>query len=315
MNAFESTSAKKLNKAIGKARACNMYPPNKTELIEKDYQDLLEMAFREDQVEGDVTTLSIFQEPEHAKAYIETQEDAILAGLPLVKAAFLYLDKDLIIRESFKDGALIRAKEVIVEIEGNVQSILRAERIALNFLGMLSGIATKTAKAAAILKPFGIMPLDTRKTIPAYRSLEKYAVSIGGGKNHRLDLSTLAMFKDNHIAKAKSISRAVELFRAKYQNIGLEIEVENLEMLKEALASDADLVLLDNMNPALMKEATAIIANHNKEKNRKVTAEASGGFNLENLHTLKNTGVDYVSMGSLTSKIDSIDFSLEISTN
>ena len=123
------------------------------------------------------------------------------------------------------------------------------------------------------------------------------------------------MFKDNHIAKAKSISKAVELLRAKYQNIGLQIEVENLEMLKEALASGADLVLLDNMNPALMKEATAIIANHNKEKNRKVTAEASGGFNLENLHTLKNTGVDYVSMGSLTSKIDSIDFSLEIFTN
>ena len=292
-----------------------MYPPNKTELIEKDYQDLLEMAFREDQVEDDVTTLSIFQEPEHAKAYIETQEDATLAGLPLVKAAFLYLDKDLIIRESFQDGALIRAKEVIVEIEGNVQSILRAERIALNFLGMLSGIATKTSKAAAILKPLGIMPLDTRKTIPAYRNLEKYAVSMGGGKNHRIDLSTLAMFKDNHIAKAKSISKAVELFRAKYQNIGLEIEVENLEMLEEALASDADLILLDNMNPALMKEATAIIAKHNKEKNKKVTAEASGGFDLENLYTLKNTGVDYVSMGSLTSKIDSIDFSLEISTN
>ncbi len=281
-------------------------------LKENHFRSLLREAFHEDHSEDDITTLSIFRDNSMAKARIFTREKAVLAGISVARAAFREIDPSVILHSFKEDGDEILAGDTVLEIEGPIQSLLKSERVALNFLALLSGTATAARSAAEKLKEFGIRPLDTRKTIPGYRYLQKYAVAMGGAWNHRMHLSDLGLIKDNHIAHVGSVSRAISLFREKYPTNPLEVEVETLAQLNEALAHTIDMVLLDNMDPHTMRECTAIIRAHNERTGNTVTSEASGGFLMDNLDTLRDTGVDFVSMGSLTSRILPIDFSMEI---
>lgn len=281
-------------------------------LTKEDYHPLIDLALKEDHIENDVTTHAIFASPAPATAILLAKEDGILCGSMVFTDVFLSVDNSLNIEWAFAEGSQVKPNLQVAKITGNIRSILTAERTALNFLSMLSGIASKTARAVTTLKPYGIFPLDTRKTIPGFRKLSKYAVFVGGGLNHRIDLEQMGLIKDNHIAAAGSISKAVAFFRQKNPALPCEVEVENPVQLQEALSAKADMILLDNMNAEQLSSCVQQIKSHNEKNSAHVTSEASGGFNLANLEKLKGTGVDFVSMGSLTNNIDPLDFSLEI---
>lgn len=288
------------------------YATQKKSIEKTEFIHLLELAFREDHAENDVTTLSVFRENSPARAHIFVKEEGILSGIPLAVEAFRLRDETLKISALKQDGDELKSGDIVLMIEGAIHSILTAERVALNFLALLSGTSTSASHAKKILAPLDIRVLDTRKTLPAYRALQKYAVAMGGGWNHRLNLEDMGLIKDNHITHAGSVQNAIRMFREKNPSAPLEVEVESIEQLKEALAETVDMILLDNMQPETMKEATKVIRTHNEKHQTSITSEASGGFTLDNIESLRNTGVDFVSMGSLTSKVTPLDFSLEM---
>lgn len=292
--------------------AANIYGSRYAKLREEDYIHLLQLAISEDCSDEDVSTMAIFSEKETAEAVILAKNDGIIAGLPVAVHCFRYCDSDLDISSDFHDADHISASQIALMIRGNIQSILRIERIALNFLSMLSGIATHTREIADKAAEMGVKLLDTRKTIPGYRRLSKYAVSCGGGLNHRLNLSSMGMIKDNHIARAGSINGAVKNFRDRYPHIPLELEVDRYEQLEEALNEPPDMFLLDNMNTEEMGRCTGRVREFNAENSSDITCEASGGFSMSNLDRLRGSGVDYVSIGALTNSFRPLDFSLEI---
>ena len=288
------------------------YPAPITELHREDYQVLLDMALSEDHVDEDVSTLSVFKVAEPARAKIIAREAGTLAGIEIVREAFLRIDAGVEVNMLRRDGEKFASNDVLVTIEGNIQSLLRTERTALNFLGPLSGVATRAAIAVEKAKSIAVVPLDTRKTLPGYRRLLKYAVSMGGARNHRHHLADMGLIKENHITQAGSVTKAIQSFRKEYPDLGCQVEVETLEQLDEALLAAPDLLLFDNMQPAMIKEGVERVASFNQEQKTTVTVEASGGYSLNNVHTLAGTGVDFVSMGALTSKIEPIDFSMLI---
>ncbi len=288
------------------------YASKYLKLSSADYELQLKLAFEEDGYEQDVSTLSIFEQPARACAHIIARESGIIAGLPVVQAAFTFIDKQVQIEFLKQDGETCSSGDLILSARGDIRSLLRAERVALNFLGFLSGIATATRRVCDALQPMNIRPLDTRKTIPGLRRLSKYAVALGGGYNHRMSLADMGLIKDNHIAQAGSVTKAIKKFREKYPNMPLEVEVDTIEQLREALPLQPDMILLDNMNPGQLKECVNLIRDFNIKYGTNITSEASGGFRLDNLDMLTGTGVDYVSLGSLTSHVIPIDFSLEI---
>lgn len=263
----------------------------------------------EDLPDGDITTESIFknnsQSNKHITAILQAEENLIFAGEQLLPYFF---DNICQINLLVQDGKTINNNEVIAEIIGPPDLILSRERVMLNLLQRLCGIATLTKKYSEIAKPYSVKILDTRKTTPGLRLFEKYAVTVGGGFNHRLDLSSGILIKDNHIKAAGGIKNAIELAKSNKKNLKVEIEVENLQEIKEALDVAVDGFLLDNMTPQKTKEMVNFIRS-NSDKD--IFIESSGGINLSNLKDYVTTGVDAISSGALTHSVKSSNIHLE----
>jgi len=255
----------------------------------------------EDLGEGDLTSDALVPEDVTAEASILLKERGVVSGLEVARAVFAELDPNVRFDPLTADGEQTEGE--IARLEGRARALLGGERLALNLLGRLSGIATLTRRYVDAVAGTGVEILDTRKTTPGLRTLEKYAVRCGGGRNHRLALDDGILIKDNHLRVAGTIGAAVELAQA----TGAEVEVEcdTLEQVEEALAAGADVILLDNMTPALLTRAVALTGGRAK-------LEASGGVTLENVRAIAETGVDFVSIGALTHSAQALDVSMEV---
>lgn len=271
--------------------------------------DLIDVALREDIGEGDLTTDFFISRNQKAEARVVARERAILAGVETSAEVFRRVDPTLEITVSQKDGTELHADQSVLEISGTAGSILKAERVALNFLQRLSGIATITHKFVEAAANEHVKILDTRKTTPGLRALEKAAVIAGGGHNHRFGLFDMVILKDNHLTTLTgfhSFAAALHTFRDQHPNIQVEVEADTLKQVHALLEIDGiDVILLDNMRPAQIREALAL------GKGR-VKFEASGGVTLKNIRQIAATGVDYISIGTLTHSPRAIDFSLEL---
>jgi nicotinate-nucleotide pyrophosphorylase (carboxylating) len=271
---------------------------------------LIARALEEDIGFGDVTTLSTVPPERTLTATIITRQPGVIAGLDVAATVFRAMDAALHIELLAPDGAAVTPGAPIARIEGSARSILTAERTALNFLGRLSGIATLTAHCVAAIEGTSATIIDTRKTTPGLRSLEKYAVRVGGGRNHRFALDDGILIKDNHIAAAGGISPAIAGARKGAPHLlKIEVECETMDQVREALAAGVDVILLDNMNVGQQREAVVLIRQHDP----RILIEASGGIgtNPERLAGVAATGVDFISIGALTHSAPNFDFSLE----
>lgn len=271
----------------------------------KKYNSIIKKALREDIHTGDVTSLSIFNRSDKCTAQLIAKQAGITAGLKVFKKTFKTLDKKVNVRLLFKDGQSCKNKDVIAEISGSVISVLGAERVALNLLQRMSGIATLTNQFVQLCEGRCHI-LDTRKTVPNLRVLDKYSVKCGGGLNHRIGLYEMALIKENHIKAAGGIAQAVNKVLA-YDNHKhkIEVEVTNLTELKEALNCDIDRIMLDNMDNQTIRQAVEITAG-------KIDLEASGNVSLETIEAISKTGVEYISIGALTHSVKAMDYSLLI---
>lgn len=262
----------------------------------------------------DITTEAVVPEGVRGNGVILAKAKGILAGLPIAEAVFRRVDPQIRVVPEAQDGEPVVPEQVVARISGPLRGILTAERVALNFLGRLSGIATLTSRYVEAVAPYRAVILDTRKTTPGWRVLEKYAVRCGGGRNHRMGLYDMILIKDNHIVAAGSITEAVRRAQAHLakaeawakKKLPIEVEVRTLEELEEALSLGVDRILLDNMDPAILREAVKLTRG-------RATLEASGGISLENVAEVAATGVDYISVGALTHSAPALDLSLEIS--
>jgi len=263
-------------------------------------------ALEEDIGPLDITTSTLIPEDLDAKGLIVAKEDLVLAGLGVASDCFKIFDPDIEFKERFRDGESVKEGGIIAEIRGKAQAILMAERVALNFLQRLSGIATLTSKYVGEVKDLKVRIIDTRKTTPGLRILEKYAVRMGGGFNHRSGLYDGVIIKDNHIVLSGGVRKAVEKARKRIPHtVKIEVEVKNLVEVKEALQAGADIIMLDNMDLETMKKAVKLIS-------KRALIEASGNINLQNVREVAKTGVDLISIGALTHSARAMDISLEI---
>ncbi len=268
--------------------------------------EIIKRALEEDIGYGDITTLSLIPEELPAKGLFVAKKPGVTAGIKISRAVFAYLDPATQFEILKGDGEMLQPGEIIAVVRGRARTLLTGERTALNFLQRMSGIATKTRKMTELLKDSPAQLLDTRKTTPGLRVLEKYAVSVGGARNHRFGLYDGVMIKDNHIKAVGSIQAAVTSARQKVPyTIKIEIETENLEQLQEALEAGADIIMLDNMDIYEMEAAVKITAG-------RALLEASGGINEGNLAEVARTGVDFISMGALTHSVSSLDISFNL---
>ena len=274
--------------------------------IDDKIRHLIELSLSEDIGKGDLTSEAVIDEGVLAKGIIVAKEEGVLAGLDIAKTVFLQSDPDFVFESPFKDGNKVMRGEEVATLKGRAKSILSGERTALNFLQHLSGIATLTSKYVERVKDTGIKILDTRKTTPGLRWLEKYAVKMGGGENHRMGLFDMILIKENHIKAVGSISKAVQKAKAKYPMKKIEVETRNLGEVKEAVNSEVDWIMLDNMSTDEIKKAVKVIRSSRKE----TKIEASGRIDLNNVRELALTGVDFISMGALTHSAPALDFSL-----
>ena len=267
---------------------------------------IIERALLEDIGTGDITTESIIPSNLKAKGIIKTFEKGVIAGLDIACLIFQKLDAEIVFQEKTKDGTkVIRGKE-LAEITGPARTILMGERVALNFLQRMSGIATITSKFCEEVKDFPVRIVDTRKTTPGLRILEKYAVRMGGGYNHRFGLYDAVLIKDNHIAIAGGIKSAVDSVRKQSSHtVKIEVEVESLSQLQEALKAQVDIIMLDNMDLETMKEAVKMVKG-------KTLIEASGEITLEKVRKIAQAGIDVISIGALTHSVKSLNISMEI---
>ena len=267
---------------------------------------IIEQALLEDIGTGDITTESIIPSNLKAKGIIKTSEKGVVAGLDIACLVFKKLDSEICFQSKIKDGNKILPEEILAEIAGPARIILKGERVALNFLQRMSGIATITSKFCQEVKDLPVRIVDTRKTTPGLRILEKYAVRMGGGHNHRFGLYDALLIKDNHIAVAGGIKSAVNSVRKQISHtVKIEVEVENLSQLQEALKVQVNIIMLDNMDLETMKEAVKMVKG-------KALIEASGGITLEKVREIAQTGVDLISVGALTHSIKALDISMEI---
>ena len=264
--------------------------------------ELIKAALREDMPSGDVTTESLAMKPKSGEALLKAKEDLVLSGANVFEETILFLEPQARIKWQFNEGDLIYKGQNICSIEGDLLQILKAERVALNFIGRLSGIATLTRKFVKEVENTSSKILDTRKTTPLLRSLEKRAVTHGGGYNHRFNLSDAVLIKDNHISLMGGITAAVSRLRQNC-NLPVEVEVSNLEQLRECVGLQVERVLLDNMSNDLLKAALEIIPEG-------MQTEASGNMNLERVKSVAQLGVDFISVGALTHSADCADMSL-----
>ncbi len=270
---------------------------------------LIDIAIAEDIGDGDHSSLSCIPEDKQGKVQLLVKEAGILAGIEIAKKVLCKIDKDLEIKIFLEDGSIIKPGDIAFEITGKVISILQAERLVLNFMQRMSGIATETSKYTHLVKDLKTKILDTRKTTPGLRAVEKYAVETGGGTNHRMGLYDMIMLKDNHIDFAggikEAVSKANNYLASENKDIKIEIEVRNFNELEEVLKTDGvHRIMLDNFTVADTKKAVEII-------NKKFEIESSGGITFETLRAYAECGVDFISVGALTHQIKSLDLSIE----
>lgn len=271
-------------------------------------ENLIRLALFEDSGLGDITTESIVSEPFSGKGVIVAKESFVLAGIEVAKKVFTLLDADCQTVSSFSDGDFIKEGEIIFKVQGDLIALLKGERVALNFLQRLSGIATLTRAFVDELDFPSVRLTDTRKTTPGLRSLEKEAVRAGGAHNHRMSLYDGILIKDNHIAVAGSIKTAVKAVKDRTSHLmKIEVEVTTLDEVKQAIEAKAEVIMLDNMGYEQMSEAVAYI-------NGRAVVEASGNVCLETLNKIAATGVDVISCGALTHQARSVDLSMRINT-
>ncbi len=274
--------------------------------------EIVRRALREDRTDRDITTNYLISPSDRASGDILVKEDAVVCGVGIVGMVFKELDKGMVFRAFCKDGQRVRKNKVIASVRGKTRAILSGERVALNFLGYLSGIATNTDRYVQAIASYKARILDTRKTTPGLRDLEKYAVRCAGADNHRMDLSDMVLVKDNHRlagASKRSICEAIMHLKKKTRK-PIEVEVDNLEQFQEALLAGPDMILLDNMSHADMTEAVKIVKGLKDQK--RPLLEASGGITLKNVRSVARTGVDRISIGALTHSHRSVDVSLEL---
>lgn len=269
-------------------------------------EDHVKNALIEDLGYGDITTENLAEETDRLEGYLNTRSDGVLCGIDVFKTVYKLLSEDIKIDFHFKDGDTIQKGDCLATISGPAKELLIGERLSLNYIQRMSGIATETRKYQDAIAPYHAKIVDTRKTTPNFRMFEKYAVKTGGGALHRFNLSDCAMIKDNHIRLAGSITKAVEKLR---QNLShahkIEVECDTLEQVIEALECGVDIIMLDNMSVENMKKAVQMI-------NKTATIEASGNVNLSTVNEIASTGVDIISSSAIVAKAPTLDIALDI---
>ncbi|MBU4483821.1 carboxylating nicotinate-nucleotide diphosphorylase [bacterium] len=275
--------------------------------MKNDIQPLIQSALTEDIGFGDITTEACIDPKKQGKAILKAKQDLVLAGIDIFREVLLTVDSDIKFVDYFKDGDYVNNGDLILDIEGKLSSMLKGERTALNFLQHLSGIATYANRFVEAVKDTDTKILDTRKTLPGYRALEKYAVKMGGAINHRVGLYDQYLIKDNHIAAAGSISKAIVLAKNHRKDFKIKIEVEtkNLDEVREAIQSGIDIIMLDNMSLDTIKNAITL-------RQGDVKFEVSGNVSLQNVADYAKTGVDYISVGAITHSAPAADISMLI---
>jgi nicotinate-nucleotide pyrophosphorylase (carboxylating) len=280
----------------------------------EEIDPLIEMAVKEDIGGGDVTTDSLVPEWQTARGEVMAKEAGIIAGLPVASRVYQYINKKVSFNPRVEEGARVLPGRVLAEVSGPARSILSGERVALNFIQRLSGIATLTSQFVEKIKDYHAKIYDTRKTVPGWRSLEKYAVRVGGGLNHRMGLYDQILIKDNHLMAleaGQALAKGIRLAREKApQWMLIEVEVKNFEELEEAIAAGPDIILLDNMSVEEIARAVKFI--RQVKPLHPPLIEASGGITLENVEAIAKSGVDRISAGALTHSARALDISLEI---
>ena len=280
----------------------------KDAVVSKQIKMIIEAALAEDIGTGDITTMAIVSRAQTGHAQAIAKNDFVIAGIDIFKETFLLLNDKIIVKKLISDGKRAKKGSIIAEISGSLFYILQAERVALNLFQRICGIATLTAKFVEAVHGSKTKILDTRKTLPGLRVLDKMAVSIGGGFNHRMGLYDGVLIKDNHIAAAGSITAAVDMKRQSLPHtLKIEVETKNMSEVKEALKCGADIIMLDNMTPEEMKKAVSFVAG-------RALIEASGNVSLQNVAEIADTGVDLISVGELTHSVRAADISLKINT-
>ncbi|OGW03502.1 MAG: nicotinate-nucleotide diphosphorylase (carboxylating) [Nitrospinae bacterium RIFCSPLOWO2_02_39_17] len=281
-------------------------------IIYPSIDNLINLALAEDVGSGDITTDAIVSQNVKGEAYVMAKEDMVLSGIDVFKRVFQLLIQNYELgimnkfKERFKDGEIVRSGKIIIEISGNMRALLTGERTALNFLQRMSGIATLTQKFVNTVRKSKAKIIDTRKTTPNLRILEKYAVRCGGGINHRFGLYDGILIKDNHIKVAGGIIKAVKKVKDNAPHLmKIEVEVKSIKEVRDALKCKADVIMLDNMDISTIKRAVRLI-------NKVALVEVSGGVNLKNVVEIAATGVDYISIGALTHSARAVDISMEI---
>ncbi|MBI5182784.1 MAG: carboxylating nicotinate-nucleotide diphosphorylase [Nitrospinae bacterium] len=266
----------------------------------------IEIALNEDIQIGDITTNAIIEEDSISVVNVIAREDIILCGGDIFKEVFLFLNQSIRFQERCRDGDKVSCGEVIMELSGDTRSLLIGERVGLNILQRLSGIATLTAKYVELIEGYKAEIIDTRKTMPLWRGMERYAVRCGGGKNHRSGLSGGVLIKDNHIRAVGSIKGAIERVKRNLTRmVKIEVEVGDLKEVEDALEAGAEIIMLDNMSISEIKKAVRLI-------NGRVPVEVSGNIDMESIVEVAKTGVDYISVGSLTHSASAVDISMEM---
>jgi len=266
---------------------------------------LIEVALKEDMPQGDITSESIIPADSESEAIILAKEEGVLAGIDVAERVFHKIDPSVVFEKKLNDGQRFRNGQTLATIQGRSISLLKGERTALNFLQRMSGVATTTQNFVQALQGTKTKILDTRKTTPGLRSLEKYAVKMGGGGNHRFNLSEMVLIKDNHLRIVGSISQAVKSAKERIKpGVKVEVEATSLEEVQEAVQSGADMIMLDNMSKDAMKEVV-------KRVKGKVPLEVSGKVSLRRIKEIASLGVDFISVGSLTHSYKSVDISIE----
>src|SRR5215813_988668 len=271
--------------------------------LDNEILECIQRALTEDIGSGDVTTNSIIRPEAHGKARIVAKQHGVLSGLSVAQAAFLLLSSDIQFKTIVSDGATVARGESLLELQGPARAILTGERTALNFLGRMSGIATLTRQFVEATAGTGATILDTRKTAPGLRAIDKLAVKHGGGANHRFGLYDMVLIKNNHIDQAGSLSKAVDMARRANHDLEIEVESRTIKEVQEALSLGIKRILLDNMTAEELREAVRLCAG-------RAQTEASGNVSLENVGDIAETGVDFISVGALTHSAKAFDLSL-----
>lgn len=293
-------------------------------LLNNRFRDIVELALKEDIGKGDLTSSCLMSKDHRVRAIIIAKEEGILCGIEVAKFIFRLVDTRINIKDSLKDGSFLKPGKTIMRLEGPGRGILSAERTVLNFLARLSGIASLTNQFVKKIKPYNVKIMDTRKTTPGLRYLEKYAVKIGGGVNHRMGLDDGILIKDNYLRvmsyelRVMSLKELIERIKNKvHKNINIEIEVTNIKEFKEAIEAKPDIIMLDNMRINDIRKAVSILRTthyrgYPESAIRNICLEVSGGVRLSNVREIAGAGVDRISVGALTHSARSLDMSLDI---